>query len=175
MTLIPDLLKLCWDTISTTVEQWQEKDITPDVIYFPLLLSSLLDEHLFHSISSLLKNYEDKIPNLGLDIIFDQQLCVQKKQSLDLSNLSKLNNQLTLANIDFPSEAELENKKILMASIKSLLLFARETELNLIIDNIATEKQQAMLLDNGCKIMVGSYFAPPLSTENLVDFYQNYS
>lgn len=188
-----DLIKFFLETIATDINLWQEKDLAWQRISLPILLSSLLDDHLLNSLLVLWKDFEDRVPNLELDIVIDDYfLCHQELQ--DLSNLTKITRNLTLSNFDFnpglkilnysdfiqnlkispPADLDLESEVKQKAFITSLLTFTETLNINLIVDNISVAKQKDAFSKMGCKIMAGSNFTPSLSADNLVDFYKNY-
>ena len=189
-----DLMRLCLQTIASDVNLWQKNEISWDRISIPILLSSLLDDHLLNSLLVLWKDFEDKIPNLELDVFIDDNLFFRHQKSQPLFNLTKISRNLTLSNFGFnqglnilsysdfvqnikislPIDVKLENEPKQKALITSLLTFTNILKINLIVDNISTKKQKEILFEMGCEIVAGAGVTPSLSAHNIVKFYKNW-
>ncbi len=193
-----DLIELCLNKITIDLHSWQEKNVTLKQVSLPILLSTLVDNNSFNSVMVLLTDFQTKNIDLALDIIIDDQYYGnQKNRSAEvgtarssLSNLHKIDHDLTLSNFSYqqgiellnstdkftsikivlPSELDLENEPKQQALIMSLLSFTNALNINFIIGGLSTQKQKDILMELGCTMMEGSIFTPPLVAEDVATF-----
>ena len=197
MNYTQKLLQLCLQQIAIDFDpqQVEEESLNQVNINFPILASSLINEQAVHGLVTLLNDYQEKIPNLSLEVINDLDLVESDRKQNKWKSLDKLSENLTLSNFDFsqgmnllnrtdnfskikislPEDINLENDSKYQAFITSLSSFAQTCELDLVVSGIETESQQKILSELGCNYLEGSFFSVPLIGKNIIDFVKSFA
>lgn len=173
------------------VEEWQKKNIFIGKVTLKVLLSNLINTSLVSLMDDMLKKANNST-ELHLEVIIDESICEPKIKEIIVNNLINSSLKLTAFNFDFVNLTYLREKNILntvkvspeMFSsaensnsnsknmlINNIINLSKLLHFNVIAEGVSDEEEKSLLSDLGCEEMQGLVISPPLSADEMLNFY----
>ncbi len=191
--MIQDIGEWVFETACGQYAKWynqhKEKAGTMSINLSPL---QLLDEKLISKLLSIIKKYNVPADHIELELTesavmsdlegAERQLSGLRNAGIKLSiddfgtgysALSQLENlPIDTLKIDQSFMSELKKNKDAEAIVKSIILLAKNLNLNVIAEGVETKEQADFLIENECNEVQGFYFDKPMSAEDVEKLFK---
>lgn len=179
--------------ISEDIDLWKQNEITINKVSLTILASYLTNNDVINSLVDIINKYN--LLNLELEILFNNFTVDLNIITENLATLASLPINLTLFNFEVSYLGDIDNDKIKFTHLKisesmtenlennsnklslisNMINLSKSLNLTVIAEGIKTEVIKNIMADLGCEEMQGLFFSPPLSSKNIIDFWQTHS
>jgi EAL domain-containing protein (putative c-di-GMP-specific phosphodiesterase class I) len=174
-------------TICRQFLKWHQSEFKLQCIGLPVSIKQLENSHFIYSLSQILQEMHFKpewlvvqikeMPNtLSLELLekaFNMLKYLGVKVMIDNFGTGNFptchlkNFQYNYIKLDESMTSDIERNKATMMLLKSLILFAKEKQVELIVQGIKTEKQKELFRSLGCYAMQGPFLSEPLTEKEI--------